>query len=74
MAFIVWKEVVGSVVMCTPISSRLISIQVSVRLHNITVIQVYIPTSNHDNEEVKQFYEQLYSIIAKIPKKAILIV
>ena len=43
------------------------------RLHNITVIQVYIPTSNHDNEEVKQFYEQLDSIIVKTPKKDIIV-
>ena len=44
VAFIVWKEVVSSIISCTPISSRLISIRISVRPHDITVIQVYTPT------------------------------
>ena len=32
------------------------------------------PTSDHEDEEVEQFYEQLDSIIAKTPKKDILVV
>ena len=68
-----WKEVVGSIISSTPISSRLISIQISVRPH-ITVIQVYAPTSDHEEEEVKHFHDQLDSIIAKTPKKDILVV
>ena len=42
--------------------------------HNITVIQVYAPTSHHEDEKVEQFYEQLDSVIAKAPKKDILVV
>ena len=61
VTFIVRKEVVGS---CTPISSRLISIRISARPYNITVIQVHALTSDHE-----QFHEQLDSIIAKTPKK-----
>ena len=73
VAFIVRKEVVGSIIGCTPISSRLIFIGISVR-PNITVIQVYAPTSDHENEEVGQFYEQLDSVTAKTPKKDTLVV
>ena len=53
-------------------SSRLISIQISKRPHNITVIQVCAPTSDHEDEEIEQFHEQLDSIIAKTPKKDML--
>ena len=60
---IVRKEVIDSFISCTPISSRLISIQISARPDN-TVIQVHAPRSYHE-----QFYEQLDSIIAKTPKK-----
>ena len=67
VAFIVRKEVVGSVINCIPTSSRLISIRISARPHNITVIHVYSPTLNLEDEEDKQFYEQLDSIIAKTP-------
>ena len=74
LAFIARKEVVGNIIYCTPISSRLIFIQISARPHSITVIQVYAPTSDHDHEEAEQFYEQLDNIIAKIPKKDTLVV
>ena len=69
VAFIKRKEVVGSIISCIPISSRL----VSARPHNITVIQVYAPTSDHEDEEVEKFCEQLESIIAKTTKKDIYI-
>ena len=35
------------------------------RPHNIIVIQVYATASDHEDEEVEQYYEQLDSIIAK---------
>ena len=38
LAFIVWKENACSIISCTPISSRLISIWISVRPNNITII------------------------------------
>ena len=74
MAFVVRNEVVGSIINCTPISSRLISIRISARPYNITVIQFYAPTSDHENEEVERLYEQLDSIIAKTPKKDTVVV
>ena len=65
IAFIVRKEITGSVISYTPISSRLISILISTRPNKITVIQVYAPNSDHENEEVEEFYEQLDSTTAK---------
>ena len=69
VAFIIWKEVVGSIISCIPISSRLISIRISARPYNITVIQVHAPTSDYE-----QFYQQLDGNITKTPKKDILVV
>ena len=74
VAFIVRKEVTASVISCTPISSRLISIRISAKPHNMTIIQVYAPTSDHEDEEIEEFYELLDTTIAKVPKKDILIV
>ena len=62
------------IISCTSIYGRLLSIQISTRPHNITIILVYAPTSDHEDEEVEQFYAQLNSIIAKTPKKDILLV
>ena len=72
MAFIVQKVVVGSIISCTPISSRLTLIRISARSDSITVIQVYASTSDHEDEKVEQFYMQLESIIAKTPKEDIM--
>ena len=60
------KEVVGSVISCTPISSRLISLRISPRAHNITVIQVYVLTSDHEAKKVEQFYKQPGGIMTEI--------
>ena len=36
---------------------------------NITVIQVYAPTSNAEEAEAKQFYEDLQDLLKQTPKK-----
>ena len=41
---------------------------------NITIIQVYAPTSGHDDSEVNHFYQQLQETINQTPKKDILVV
>ena len=41
---------------------------------NITTIQVYAPTSGHDDSEVDHFYQQLQETIDQTPKKDILVV
>ena len=38
---------------------------------NITIIQVYAPTSGHDDSEVDHFYQQLQETIDQTPKKDI---
>ena len=42
--------------------------------HNMTIIQVYAPTTDHDDEEVKKFYKLLESTITEVPKRDILII
>ena len=41
---------------------------------NITVIQVYAPTSNAEEAEVEQFYEDLQDLFERTPKKDILFI
>ena len=68
------KEVVGAVLGCQPVSSRLISICLRAAPFNITIIQVYAPTSGHDDSEVEHFYQKLQDTIDQTPKKDILVV
>ena len=41
---------------------------------NITVIQVYAPTSNAKEAEVEQFYEDLQDLLEQIPKRDVLFI
>ena len=41
---------------------------------NITVIQVYVPTSNAEEAEVEQFYEDLQDLLELTPQKDVLFI
>ena len=41
---------------------------------NITVIQAYVPTSNAEEGEVEQFYEDLQDLLELTPKKDVLFI
>ena len=65
---------VSAVFGCRPVCSRLISIRLRAAPFSVTIIQVYAPTSGHDDNEVDNFYRQLQEIIDQTPKKNILFV
>ena len=50
----------------------MISIRFQGKLFNITVIQVYAPTSNAEEAEVEWFYEDLQDLLERTPKKDVL--
>ena len=52
----------------------MISVCFQGKLFNITVIQVYAPTSNAEEAEVEQFYEDLQDILELKPKKDVLFI
>ena len=47
----------------------MISVRFQGKPFNITVVQVYAPSSNAEEAEVEQFYEDLQNILELIPKK-----
>ena len=68
------KETVPCIISCKPISSSLISIRVSAKPHNITIIQVYAPTSDYDDLfmtmiKSKIFYKELDKVIKDTLRK-----
>ena len=69
VGFLVHKGVVDAVLGCRPVSSRLISIRLRAAPFNITIIQVYAPTSGQDDSEVDHFYQQLQETIEQLPKE-----
>ena len=52
----------------------MISVHVQTRPFNITVIQAYAPTSNTEETEVEQFYEDLQDLLELTPKKDVLFI
>ena len=62
VAIIVNKRVSNAVLGCNLKSDRMISVRFQGKPFNITVIQVYAPTSNVEKAEVEQFYEELQDL------------
>ena len=50
----------------------MISVRLQGKPFNITVIQIYAPTSNAEEAEVERFYEDLQDLLELIPKKYVL--
>ena len=59
VAIMVNKRVRNAVLGCNLKNNRMISVRLQGKLFNIMVIQVYAPTSNAEEAEVKWFYENL---------------
>ena len=57
VAIIVNKRVRNVVLGCNLKNDRMISVRLQGKPFNITVIQVYAPTSNVEEAEVERFYE-----------------
>ena len=52
----------------------MISVHLQGKPFNITVIQVYAPTSNAEEAEVEQFYEDLQDVLELTPQKDVLFI
>ena len=55
-------------------NNRMISVPFQSKPFNITVIQVYAPTSNTEEAEVERFPEDLQDLLELIPKKGVLFI
>ena len=52
----------------------MISVRLQGKPFNITVIQVYAPTSNAEEAEVEWFYEDIQDLLELTPKKDVLFI
>ena len=63
------KRVRNAVLGCNLKNDRMISVRFQGKPFNITVIQVYAPTSNAEEAEVEWLYERLQDLLEVTPKK-----
>ena len=66
------KRVLNAVLGCNLKNNRMISVRFQGKPFSITVIQVYVPTSNA--EEAEQFYEDLQDLLELTLKKDVLFI
>ena len=69
VAIMVNRRIRNAVLGCNLKNDRMISVHLQGKPVNITVIQVYAPTSNAEEAEVEQFYEDLQDLLELTPKK-----
>ena len=77
VAIMVNKRVQNAVLGCSLKNDRMISVRFQGKPFNITVIQVYAPTSNAEEAEVERFYEDLLEqqdLLERIPKRDVLFI
>ena len=74
VAIIVNKRVRNAVLGCNLKNNRMISVRLQGKPFNITVIQVYAPTSNVEETEVERLYEDLQDLLELTPKKDVLFI
>ena len=74
VAITVNKRVRNAVLGCNLKNDRMISVCFQGNPFSITVIQVYAPTSNTEEAEVQQFYEDLQDLLELTPKKDVLFI
>ena len=72
VAITVNKRVQNAVLGCSLKNDRMISVCFQGKPFNITVSQIYAPTSNTEETEVEWFYEDLEDLLELTPKKDVL--
>ena len=71
---IINQRVRNAVLGCNLKNNRMISVCFQGKPFNTTVIQVYGPTTNGEEVEVDQFYEDLQDLLELTPKKDVLFI
>ena len=74
VAIMVNRRVQNAVLECNLKNDRMISVHFQGKPFNITVIQVHVPTSNTEEDEVEWFYEDLQDLLELTPKKDVLLI
>ena len=74
VAIVVSKRIRNAVLGCNLKNDRMISFRLQGKPFNITVIQLYAPTSYAEEAEVEWFYEDLQDLLELTPKKDVLFI
>ena len=68
VAFICTDGIRRCVMRFNPVSNRIATIRLQCKPVNMTVLQVYAPTSTAEEEEMEEFYEKVQHVVDEIPR------
>ena len=74
VAIMVNRRVQNAVLGCNLKNNRMISVRFQGKPFNITVNRLYAPTSNAEEAEVEQFYEDLQDLLELTPNRDVLFI
>lgn len=74
VGILVGRRIKGSVVKAEYINERIIMIRIKAKDRDLVVIQVYMPTSGHKDEEIEECYDKIENIIEKESRNACVLV
>ena len=69
VAIIINKRVWNAVLGCNLKNDKMISVRFQGKPFNIIIIKIYAPTSNAEDDEYEQFYEDLQYFLELTPQK-----
>ena len=66
----VWihRKIAGALVGYKPITDRVLVVRLKAKPRNITLIQVYGPTTAATDEKMEKFYQDLSQAVKQVPK------
>ena len=66
----VWihRKIAGALVGYEPISDRVLVVRLKAKPRNITLIQVYGPTTAATDDEMERFYQDLSQAVKQVPQ------
>ena len=74
MAIWISRKMVGNIEEYRTVNDRILMVRANAKPRNISIIQVYAPTTTNLEEDIDRFYEEMERLIRKVPRRDILIV
>ncbi|XP_056022503.1 craniofacial development protein 2-like [Ostrea edulis] len=74
VGFMLTKKATRALLEWNPVSSRIISARFETKFQKTTIIQVYAPTNNAEENEKEDFYSSLQTVFNNVPKRGILMI
>ena len=74
VGFLVSPKFRKSIIRIKPVNERIIMITIEAKPKNLNIIQIYMPTTKEEDEQILNMYKEIQILVNSIPKKERLII